>query len=117
MSQDKLKLKQHFDRIAVDIGTGMFSLQMALSDFVFELLGLHEDRQLPLDLSVPHLEGESYAIIRLTRIFFDTGQDLVYVETSSGKIIWGDLNILAQDIIATYLHMQFTADNILGELS
>ncbi|HOO70367.1 MAG TPA: hypothetical protein PK926_01305 [Spirochaetota bacterium] len=117
MPEDKSSLKKHFNQAAVDIGTAMLSLQMSLASFVMELLDVYEDRSADFDINIPHMIGEDFTVMRLTKIYYDREQDLVYVLADDQTLVWTDLNILAQDMVATFLHMQFTADNIFGNLS
>lgn len=116
MSKEGISNKDRFDRMSVDIGTSLINLQMMITDFIIELLLQSDSLSYDLDLSIPHQFTEEFVVVKINGISYKPDLDELIVH-SEEPLKWGELNIIAQDLIATHIHIAFTSQHFFGELS
>ena len=108
--------KEFFDRMSVDIGTEFLKVQMMISEVTMELLQHSESMSQELDLQIPHHVNGNFIRTKAKSITYDSESEELLVHGDE-SIPWHDLNLVAQDLIATYLHMHFTSKTIFNDLS
>jgi hypothetical protein len=119
MKNDGLSPREHFNRRVTDIGTAMLDVQMQMAGFILELLEFFDDYSADIELSIPHQKNDVFENIEVKKIYYNREDEVLRVSLHgiNEDLEWNELNIIAQDLITTFLHMKYMADDIFGKIS
>ena len=111
-------IRTAFDDYIVEIETGLYDIRIKLSNFVFSLLQIVENKCLELDINIPIQIDEQFYVKEVSSIGFNE-KELIYLRISNTEetVLWDDLTLSAQEYIAYTLHLLFTRESYLHELT
>ena len=114
-----MRNKDKYDDMLIDIGSRMFDLQILLAGFIREIMDELGKFSIEIDFKFPIREGDDYNIIHGKEIHYDPEENKLMVLTmDSGKfILWHEIDVLTQEILANDLHMRYVAEGIYKDLS
>lgn len=109
---------ESFDEMMTDIDVHLFSLQARLTRFVAGLLAEKPGGAADIELSISHASDDEPRALQCARVFIDHDDELIKITDAGGEtLMWDDLNIAAQYLIAHYLYTRRLSDSLYRSLS
>lgn len=107
-----------FDNVMIEASSMIMQLQMLLSNFVIDALALTKEKKIILDVDFPLQRNNTFEMVKSEYIYLneDIGMPTVKILNEETEVVWTDLTISSQDLLANYIHIHIKTDDIFEDL-
>ncbi len=103
----------------IDIGSRIFDIQSMMAGFIREIMHELGRSSMDIDIELPYMEGDHYRIVRTRAISLDAEDLKLFVTTDVPDlvVVWHEIDVIVQELIANDIHMRYVSDRIMTDLS